>query len=128
MVPTIVFDVNNFIEAVNSIKKFWFSSKLNKLRIEAHKDTQKIDFISINRENSLETVASISGFVQADLVLYAKTVVAIYEKADLLQKINVGKNNPLKVRLIQSQESKKRFSLEVSLRSIDFIAAEQPFD
>jgi len=123
MIPTIIFDANKFIEAVDEIKMFWFSSKLNKLRIEAHKESQKIDFISINRESGLETVASISGFVQADFVLYAKKIMPFYNAATLLQQINVGKNNPLKLRIIPGKNNREHFSLEVSLQSIEFVAS-----
>ena len=128
MNPSIIFDVNEFFQSVNLFKNFWLKSKLNKLRIVAHKDTQNIDFISIDRNSGLETVATVSGFVQSDLVLYAKTVISVYEAVDLLQKINVGEKNPLKVRLVPSSENKNRFSLEVLLRAADFVASKKPLN
>ena len=127
MTPSIIFDVNEFFQSVNSVKNFWLKSKLNKLRIVAHKNTQNIDFISIDRNSGLETVATVSGFVQSDFVLYAKTVISVYEAADLLQKINVGEKKSLKVRLVPSLENKNRFSLEVLLRAADFAASEKSF-
>lgn len=123
MIPSIIFDVNEFIQAVDEVKKFWFCTKLNKLRIEAHKGTQKIDFISINRENGLETVVSIPGFVQSDFVLYAKKIMPFYNAATLLQQLNVGNNNHLKLSIIPSKNNREHFSLGVSLQSIDFVAS-----
>lgn len=123
MSATVVFDVNDFINSVDAVKKFWLSSKLNKLRIETHEKTQKIDFVSINRMTNLEVVVSVNAFVKGELTLYLKTVWAFYEGATIIQECNVRKNNPLRVKLTNGSD-KKHYALEVMLRNWDFVASE----
>lgn len=119
-----IFDANEFLKNVETVKTFWLSSKLNKLRIEAHKDMKRMDFISINRDTELETVVSIPAYVETDFVLHIKTVNSFYKGVELLQNANVGKNNPLKLRLIPSYEQKHHFKLEVLLSHWDFAVAD----
>jgi len=118
----IIFEANEFLKGVAGVKSFWLSSKLNKLRIDAHKDTKRIDFIAINRDTGLETVVTVPAFVSEDTVLHIKTVNSFYSAVEILQEVNVGKNNPLRLRLAPSREDKKHFTLEVMLRHWDIVA------
>ena len=61
-----VFEANEFLKGVAGVKSFWLGSKLNNLRIEAHKDTKRMDFISVNRDSGLETVVTVPAFVLED--------------------------------------------------------------
>ena len=118
-----VFEVNDFLQTVEQMKSFWLKSRFNELRIEAHKDTNTIDFISIDEESGLETVASVSGYVSENKLLYARTVKGFYNAVKLLQDINVGRNNPLQLRLMPSKEDRRHFTLEVLLAHWDFVAS-----
>ena len=118
-----VFEANEFLKMVNAVKTFWLASRLNELRIEAHKDTKRMDFISIDRDSGLETVVTVPAYVAEDTVLYAKTINSFYKAVKLLQDINVGKNNPLKLRLIPNKQNKQHFTLEVLLTHQDFVAS-----
>ena len=120
-----VFEANDFLQTVEQLKSFWLKSRYNELRIEAHEDTNTIDFVSIDRESGLETVASVSGYVPENKILYARTVKGFYNAVKLLQDINVGRNNPLHLRLMPSKEDKKHFTLEVLLTHWDFVAYEE---
>ena len=122
MAINIIFEANEFLKGVAGVKSFWLSSKLNKLRIEGHKDTKKVDFIAINRETGLETVVTVPAFVSEDTVLHIKTVNSFYSAVEILQEVNVGKNNPLRLRLVPSREDKKHFTLEVMLSHWDIVA------
>lgn len=119
-----IFDANEFLKNVATVKTFWLSSKLNKLRIEAHKDIKRMNFISINRDTGLETVVSIPAYVETDFVLHIKTVNSFYTAVELLQNANVGKNNPLNLRLVPNPEQKHHFKLEVLLACRDFAVAD----
>lgn len=118
----IVFEAKEFLNGVAGVKLFWLSSKLNKLRIEAHKDAKRVDFIAINRETGLETVVTVPAFVSEDTVLHIKTVNSFYRAVEILQEANVGRKNPLKLRLKPSLEDKKHFRLEVLLSHWDIVA------
>lgn len=118
----ILFEANDFLNGVMSVKTFWLSSKLNKLVIVGHKDARKVDFISINRDTGLETVVSIPAYVEEDISLYIKTVNSFYSSVETLQQINVGKKNPLKLRLKAKPTDKKHFSIEVSLPNLNIAA------
>lgn len=117
-----VFEANEFLKGVAGVKSFWLSSKLNNLRIEAHKDIKRMDFISVNRDSGLETVVTVPAFVSEDTILHIKTVNSFYRAVEILQEANVGKKNPLKLRLIPSREDKKHFTLEVLLPHWDIVA------
>lgn len=116
-----IFEVNDFLKGVVAVKTFWLSSLLNELRIEAHKDTKRMDFISIDRDSGLETVVTVPAYVAEDTVLYAKTINSFYKAVKLLQERNVGKNNPLKLRLVSYD--KQHFSIEVLLTHQEFAAS-----
>lgn len=118
-----VFEANDFLQTVAQMDSFWLKSRFNELRIETHKDTNTIDFISIDEDSGLETVASVSGYVSEDKVLYARTVNGFYKTVKLLQDINVGRNNPLQLRLMPSKEDRRHFTLEVLLTHWDFVAS-----
>ena len=118
-----VFEANDFLQTVAQMDSFWLKSRFNELRIETHKDTNTIDFISIDEDSGLETVASVSGYVSEDKVLYARTVNGFYKTVKLLQDINVGRNNPLQLRLMPSKEDRRHFTLEVLLPHWDFVAS-----
>lgn len=117
-----IFEANEFLKAVAGVKSFWLSSKLNNLRIEAHKDTKRMDFISVNRDSGLETVVTVPAFVSEDTILHIKTVISFYRAVELLQEMNVGKKNPLKLRLVPSQEDRKHFTLEVLVPHWNIVA------
>lgn len=123
-----VFDAKDFLDAVSGVKKFWLHTKLNRLRIEAHKDSQRADLISINKDSGLETVVSIPVKVGEDFVIYVKTVISFYESVELLRDVNVGEGNSLLLRLIPSNENKRHFDLRVQFTHCEFTASEKPFD
>jgi hypothetical protein len=117
-----VFDAEEFLKSVAHVKTFWLSSKLNKLRIESYSDIRQIRFISINRDTGLETVVSVPAYVAEDAILHVKTVISVYRAVEMLQEINVGKHNPLHLRIVPSQKDKQHFSLQVSIPHLDFVA------
>lgn len=122
----IVFNANDFMMGVQTVKKFWLQTKLNRLRIEAHKDTKTAEFISINKVTGLETGFSIPVHVMEDVVIYVKTVGRFYEAVDLLQAINTDSNGSLKLVLEPSYEKKNQFILRVLLDSQTFYASYEP--
>lgn len=120
MAINIIFEANEFLKGVAGVKSFWLSSKLNNLRIEGHKDKKRVDFIAINRETGLETVVTIPAYVEEDITLHIKTVISFYRAVEILQEVNVGKKNPLKLRLIT--KDKQHFSIEVLLTHWNVVA------
>lgn len=123
-----VFDAKDFLDAVSGVKKFWLHTKLNRLRIEAHKDSKRADLVSVNKDSGLETVVSIPANVGEDFVIYVKTVISFYESVELLRDVNVGKGNSLFLRLSPSNENKRHFDLQVLVPRCEFTASEKPID
>lgn len=120
-----VFEANEFLKAVASVKSFWLKSRFNELRIEAYKEAKKMNFVSIDRDSGLETVVTVPAYVAEDTILYAKAIKGFYDSVKVLQQINVGENNPLKLRLIPSREDKSHYTLEVVLTHWNFVASKK---
>lgn len=120
MAINIIFEANEFLKGVAGVKSFWLSPKLNNLRIEGHKDKKRVDFIAINRETRLETVVTVPAYVEEDITLHIKTVISFYRAVEILQEVNVGKKNPLKLRLMQ--KDKQHFSIEALLTHWNVVA------
>lgn len=126
MSPFIVFNSNDFMTGIQPVKKFWMHTKLNRLRIEAHKDTKTAEFISVNKVTGLETGFSIPVHILEDVVIHVKTVGRFYEAVDILHSINTDSSGPLKLILEPSEEEKNKFVLRVLLDSQTFNASYEP--
>lgn len=117
-----VFDANEFLKSVAQVKKFWLGSKQNILRIESYSDTRQIHFTSTNTKTKLGTTIIIPSYDSDDTILNVNTVISFYRAVEILQEMNVGKNNPLLLRIVSSPENKHQFSLQVSLTHLNFVA------
>lgn len=117
-----VFDANEFLKSVAQVKTFWLASKQSPLRIESYSDTRQIHFISINPKTGLETAVIVPSYDTEDAALNVNTVISFYRAVEILQEMNVGKNNPLLLRIVPSPENKRQFSLQVSLTHLNFAA------
>lgn len=117
-----VFNANEFLKSVAQVKKFWLGSKQNILRIESYSDTRQIHFTSTNTKTKLGTTIIIPSYDSDDTILNVNTVISFYRAVEILQEMNVGKNNPLLLRIVPSPENKHKFSLQVSLTHLNFVA------
>ena len=117
-----VFDANEFLKSVAQVKTFWLGSKQSPLRIESYSDTRQIHFISINPKTGLGTTIIAPSYDAEDAILNVNTVISFYRAVEILQEMNVGKNNPLLLRIVPSSENKRQFSLQVSLPHLNFVA------
>lgn len=115
MSPFIVFDAKDFMDALSEVKDFWLSSKMSRMRIVAHKESNTAEFYSINQKTGLETAISLPVKVPQDVVIYIKNVGRFYDSVVLLQEINVGQNGSIKLRLSECWDDPKKFSLSVLL-------------
>ena len=109
----LVFNAKHFLKELESVKKFWLTSKRNKLRIEAHKDTQFAEFFSINKNTGLETAVKIPVRVQSDMRICVSTVGSFYDLIQLIHFANVGANESLTVVIEEDPEQANRLLLRV---------------
>lgn len=109
----LVFNAKDFLAELENVKKFWLTSKRNKLRIEAHKDTQFAEFFSINKNTGLETAVRIPVRVRSDIRFNVSTVGSFYDLIQLIHFANVGKNESLTVVIEEDPEQANRLLLRV---------------
>ena len=109
----LVFNAKDFLTELENVKKFWFTTKRNKLRIEGHKDTQFAEFFSINKNTGLETAVRIPARVRSDIQINVSTVGSFYDLIHLIYFANVGKNDSLTVVIEKDPEQAKRLLLRV---------------
>lgn len=126
MHPFIIFDSKDFVSELQKIKKFWLHTRQNSLRIEAHKDTKTAEFYSINSDTGLETAFSIPVHVLEDVTIYVKNARRFHDAVMLMQDMNAGEGNSLKLRLHKSSSRSDLFSLSVLLESQEFVADFKP--
>ncbi|MDW2974993.1 MAG: hypothetical protein R8M70_03010 [Alphaproteobacteria bacterium] len=126
MYDRIIFDAKHFLLEVEKIKKFWLHPKYNRLRIEAHKDTQTAEFYSINKSTGLETAVKIPVRVREDTTIYIKTVGEFLDIVQLLHLANVEDSGSLMLVLEKNFGYKKRFNIRVFLPMRDIIGSFDP--
>lgn len=126
MSPFIVFDAKHFLEEVSKVKKFWLHPKYNRLRIEAHNDTQTAEFYSVNKSTGLETAVKIPVRVREDTTIYIKTVGEFLDIVQLLHLANVEDNGSLMLVIKKNPVLNKRFNIRVVLPGRDIIGSFEP--
>ena len=123
----LVFNAKDFLAELENVKKFWLTSKRNKLRIEAHKDTQFAEFFSINKNTGLETAVKIPARVQSDMRVNISTVGSFYDLIQLIHFANVGPNDSLTVVIEEDLEQANRILLRVLFSGSKLIGKVESF-
>lgn len=126
MSKRIIFDAKFFLNEVKRVKKFWLHPKHNRLRIEAHKDTQKAEFYSINKNTGLETAIRIPVTVTEDVTIYIKSSGNFFDIVELMHLINVYDEDSLILVIEENPCFKKRFNIRVFLPSKDIVGSFDP--